>query len=294
MRVFARHFFSNADSIGQFPAIIRNLEHLAVRSGWPVEMIATFQPTFPPPPVDARNVKLTLAVSGADEGGGTKVWQGFFEHPQGMALLVDGDMQTFDAEELAAVQHLIGKMATEGKAFGCAARTVVRMHRFPELNNLRIAQEAFYLSFGVSALPDTPSRQSLDALHTTYRVLGDAFSGSIAINTAHPAASQVRAEVEAMRVRGLFNGFALEYYIGMRFAQLEQAVATYLQTKVDHTVTDRSAEAVREMIRKDWGELQQSPIGEALARHVQDAAVQRRVGELVGERAMREVLGLFG
>lgn len=292
VRVFARHYFSSAASQESFPAIIRNLERLALATGWKTEMLATFLPTFPPPEVHTRTVKLSLSVSGKNEGGGIKVWEGFFARSGGMAVLVDGDMQTFGKGEIMVLRHLLERMRGENKAFGCAARTIVRMHPNAALNNLRVAQEAFYLSFGMPPLPDNPLGV-LTKLPATYQKLGDIFSGCYAINLDHPAAQQVRAEVAEMRSRGMFNGFALEYYLGMRFAQLGAAASTYLPTRPDHGVTERSAEAVWEMIRKDWAELRQSPIGEALKRHVRDVAVQQRVGELVGERVMGEVLGLF-
>ena len=167
------------------------------------------------------------------------------------------------------------------------------MQKNPEVNDLRIAQEAFYLSFALPGLPDNQVGADVGRLPRTYRELGDTFSGCLVIDTGHPAAQQVRTEIEEMRVRGLFRGFALEYYLGMRFAQLGQVVTTYLPTNPDHAVTDRSPEAVREMIRKDYDELRRSMIGELLVKHIAGLGMQERVAELVGEEAMLTVVELL-
>src|SRR3989344_9488498 len=118
MQVFARHFFSNADAVERFSSIIRKLEMFADRTGWPVEMIASFLPNFPPPTVQTRKVKLTLSVSGSDEGAGSKVWEGFFSRESGMVMLIDADMQAFDKGEIVVLQQLCARMVKKDKAFG--------------------------------------------------------------------------------------------------------------------------------------------------------------------------------
>ena len=293
IRVIARHFFSSEASLAAFPVVIRNLERLAHATGWPVDLWATYLPDFRPPRTRPSDIDIHVSKSGKDEGGGTKLWNGFFSRKKGTVLLVDGDMQAFYAKEIMILRSLLQEMHEQRKAFGCAARTQIRMHRNTALNDLRIAQEVFYLSFGKPALPQNPLQLNLHKLPATYRKLGDVFSGCFAINLEHPATVRVRKEIANMRRKKMFFGFAFEYYLGMRFAQMNQVMSMYLPTRANHQVTQRSAHAVREMIRGDYLELRQSKIGKALENHVSSGRVLEQLRRLVSTRALHEACSLM-
>ncbi len=207
---------------------------------------------------------LWLLYDPQDRGAGTSYQQVLFNPTfsvDGPSVVINGDLDQYvinTSEGLESILDLAKKVETDTALYASGSRDVpVFLATYARNSNIRIIHELFHsLTIGSDKLKVDEQKSRITP---AYAEIGESTSGLYLLNHAHPRFPDLlRAVAQANREANM-KGFATDYYVAIKVAQLAPLAKGYVSSRENkfYTSKDEAAElsSLQRMISTQTKEL---------------------------------------